>query len=58
VIDVHARDVIQMMAENNVESEADFDWLSQLRCAASAAAIFVADSRPRAGTTLTATRCR
>lgn len=31
VIDVHARDVIQDMADKNVTSIDDFDWLAQLR---------------------------
>lgn len=31
VIDVHARDVCAKMAENEISSETDFDWLSQLR---------------------------
>ena len=31
VIDVHARDVVQELADKGVESAADFDWLSQLR---------------------------
>ena len=31
VIDVHARDVCVKMAENEVNSDTDFDWLSQLR---------------------------
>lgn len=31
VIDVHARDTIQEMLENNVSRIDDFDWLAQLR---------------------------
>eukprot|EP01135_Chromosphaera_perkinsii_P000898 Nk52_evm61s152 gene=Nk52_evmTU61s152 len=31
VIDVHAKDVIQMMVDENIELENDFQWLSQLR---------------------------
>lgn len=31
VIDVHARDVVQSLADNGVESDSDFDWVSQLR---------------------------
>ena len=35
VIDVHAKDVVLDMAEKNVSSEQDFQWLSQLRYVAS-----------------------
>jgi len=31
VIDVHARDVVQDMIDKGVESDADFNWLAQLR---------------------------
>ncbi|XP_033740540.1 dynein heavy chain 3, axonemal-like isoform X1 [Pecten maximus] len=31
VIDVHARDVVAKLAEDNVSSPNDFDWLAQLR---------------------------
>ena len=31
VIDVHARDVVQDMADKKVESDIDFNWLAQLR---------------------------
>jgi dynein heavy chain len=31
VIDVHARDVMQKMAQSGVESATDFDWISQMR---------------------------
>ncbi|KAJ1520032.1 hypothetical protein ONE63_004262 [Megalurothrips usitatus] len=31
VIDVHAKDVVQVMAEKGVSSEQDFEWLAQLR---------------------------
>ena len=32
VIDVHAKDVVQGLAEKGVSSESDFEWLAQLRC--------------------------
>ncbi|GFT10189.1 dynein heavy chain 12, axonemal [Nephila pilipes] len=31
VIDVHARDVVQELIDNEIESEYDFQWLAQLR---------------------------
>ncbi len=31
VIDVHNRDVVKRLIENNISSETDFEWLSQLR---------------------------
>lgn len=31
VIDVHARDVCKILAEQGVNDELDFDWISQLR---------------------------
>ncbi|KAH9558616.1 hypothetical protein CY35_06G017100 [Sphagnum magellanicum] len=31
VIDVHARDVVKILADTKVSSEIDFDWISQLR---------------------------
>lgn len=31
VIEVHARDVITKMLDNNVENVNDFEWISQLR---------------------------
>ena len=31
VIDVHAKDVVQELAEKGVSSESDFEWLAQLR---------------------------
>lgn len=34
VIDVHARDVVVAMSEQGVEDVTDFNWESQLRCAA------------------------
>ena len=34
VIEVHARDVITKMLENNVENVNDFEWISQLRLVA------------------------
>ena len=30
-IDVHARDVVTLLKELGIDSETDFDWLSQLR---------------------------
>ncbi len=33
VIDVHARDVVKILADTKVSSEIDFDWISQLRWA-------------------------
>lgn len=31
VIDVHAKDVVEELAKNNIDSENDFQWLAQLR---------------------------
>jgi len=31
VIDVHARDITAELANQGVDSEADFEWISQLR---------------------------
>ncbi|KAK9888347.1 hypothetical protein WA026_000602 [Henosepilachna vigintioctopunctata] len=31
VIDVHARDIVKELAERNIQSTADFTWISQLR---------------------------
>lgn len=36
VIDVHARDVVVAMSGQGVEEVTDFNWESQLRCAAQA----------------------
>lgn len=33
VVDVHARDVVTLLKELGIDSETDFDWLSQLRYA-------------------------
>jgi dynein heavy chain, axonemal len=31
VIDVHAKDVVQLLLDKNVQSPDEFDWSSQLR---------------------------
>lgn len=31
VIDVHARDVVQQLIDNNIDDPEDFDWTSHLR---------------------------
>ena len=31
VMDVHARDVVTALADNNIINESDFDWQAQLR---------------------------
>ena len=31
VIDVHAKDVVQLLLDKNVQSKDEFDWSSQLR---------------------------
>ena len=31
VLDVHARDVVQLLIENGVSKPTDFDWIAQLR---------------------------
>jgi dynein heavy chain, axonemal len=31
VMDVHARDVVTALADNNITNESDFDWQAQLR---------------------------